>query len=97
MAHHDLEAYRKVVFDALDGLEPAGMEFDACRAIVLSDPASDDGFRALCMLLEGMLASPDLGIDETATVIRLLKALAREEVLPEDVVPKEILPEDLLS
>ncbi len=68
------------------------MEFDACRAMVLSAPATEDGFRALCMLLEGMLANPELGIDETAAVVRLLKALARKEVLPEDVVPGEVVP-----
>ena len=92
MAHHDLEAYRKLVREALDGSEPSGMEFDACRAVVLSAPATGDGFRALCMLLEGMLANPELGIDDTATVVRLLKALARKEVLPEDVVPGEVVP-----
>ena len=60
--------------------------------MVLSAPATGDGFRALCMLLEGMLANPELGIDDTATVVRLLKALARKEVLPEDVVPGEVVP-----
>lgn len=70
----------------LAGPPPAGTEFDACRAVVRDDPSSDAAYQALCMLLEGALADPELDIDDTQVLVPLLKDLARGRVLPADLV-----------
>ena len=82
--HPPLDASRRLVHRLLDGEGPRGTEFDACRAVVRADPASESGFQALCMLLEGTLADPRLAIDDTQIVVPLLKALARGDVSPDD-------------
>jgi hypothetical protein len=69
----------------LDGHRPAGAEFEACRAVVRSEPCSDAGFQALCMLLEGALADPRLAIEDAQVVVPLLKALARGDVSPDQL------------
>ncbi len=77
----ELAAARRLVA----GPRPAGREFDACRAVLLDDPASPEAFAAACMLLEGALADPGLPIDDTRAVVRLLRALARGQVEPEQL------------
>lgn len=78
--------WKKLVRKLLDGPQPAGMDFDACRAVLHSDPSSDMAFQALCMLLEGALADPSLPIDDTQEVVPLLKNLARGMVGPGDLL-----------
>lgn len=80
-----LNAARDLLQRLLDGGRPLGAEFDACRAVVRSEPASEAGFRALCMLLEGALADPRLGIEDAQVVVPLLKALARGELSPDQL------------
>ena len=71
--------YRRLVQRVLTGSIPHGTDFDACRAVLRSQ-GDDDAFQALCLLLEGALADPKLGIDDTHTLVPLLKDLARGTV-----------------
>jgi len=77
----ELEAARRI----LGGPRPAGEEFDACRAVLRHDPRAPEAFAAACMLLEGALADPGLAIDDTRAVVRLLRALARGHIRPEEL------------
>jgi len=87
MADDELGPFRQLIHEVIEGERPEGRDFDACRAVFLSEPSSQGGFQALCMLLEGLLADPDLPIDDTHTVVRLLKALAHGTVQPQELVP----------
>jgi len=87
MTDQELEAYRRMVRDVLEGDRPSGLDFDACRAGLRSGTAAGSRLEPLCMLLEGALADPTLGIDDTRTVVHLLKALARGTVSPEELLP----------
>jgi len=81
-----LAAWKSMIRRLLDGPLPAGTDFDACRAVLLSDQSSDLAFQALCMLLEGALADANLPIDDTQEVVPLLKNLARGTISPGDVL-----------
>jgi hypothetical protein len=70
----------------LAGGIPRGLDFDACRALLRSTSIGDAASTALCMLLEGALADAALGIDDTRTVVDLLKGLARGTVTPEELL-----------
>jgi len=72
--------YRRLVQRVLAGGIPHGTDFDACRAVLRSQDNYDDAFQALCLLLEGALADPELGIDDTQTLVPLLRDLARGNV-----------------
>lgn len=72
--------YRRLVQRVLTGSIPHGTDFDACRAVLRSQGDVVDAFQALCLLLEGALADPELGIDDTQTLVPLLKDLARGTV-----------------
>ena len=79
------DAARELLRRLLDGDRPAGAEFDACRAMVRSEPSTEAGFHALCMLLEGALADPRLGIDDAQVLVPVLKALARGDLSPDQL------------
>ena len=82
-----LDAYKELVQRVVDGPVPAGDErFDGCRAVLRLQPDSETAFAALCMLLEGALADPDLSVDDTQTVVPLHKALARGTVRPGELL-----------
>ncbi len=78
--------WKELVRRLLDGPQPSGVDFDACRAVLRADPSSDMAFQALCMLLEGALADASLPIDDTQEVVPLLKNLARGTVGPGDLL-----------
>jgi hypothetical protein len=82
----DYQAYRRLVKRVLAGGIPHGREFDACRGVLRSEPSDPAAFQALCMLLEGALADPNLGIDDTQTVVPLLKQLASGDVSVEKLL-----------
>jgi hypothetical protein len=71
---------RRLVQQLVDGSIPAGKDFDESRAVLRSEPAEDQAFQALFELLQGALADPFLGIDETRRVVPVIKALTRGEI-----------------
>jgi len=81
-----VEGYRRLVQRLIEGGIPHGREFDACRAVLSSEPFGDASTHALCMLLEGALADPEFDIDDTQTIVPLLKHLARGTVSATEVV-----------
>ena len=80
--HGSVELVRRV----LAGGSPEGATFEACRAVVRSEPGSEAAFHAMAMLLEGALADPRLDIDSTRIVVWLLKELARGRLRVEELV-----------
>lgn len=82
----EIERYRRLVTRVIDGDIPSGEDFDACRAMLRAEPSSEAAFTALCVLLEGALASPTLDIDATQDLVPLLKELARGSVLVEELL-----------
>ena len=58
-------AYRRLVQRVLEGGIPRGNDFDACRALLRSPARGPEAYQALCVLLEGALADPDMNIAET--------------------------------
>ena len=79
-------SYRELLRRTVVGGAPRGEIFDACRAVLHSDRPVDEVHHATCTLLEGLLADPELAIDDTNTVVQLLKALARGTILPEELL-----------
>ena len=82
----DIAAFRRLVQRVLDGGIPRGLDYDACRAVLQSRSTGEEGFVALCVLLEGALADPMLDVAETQIVVPLLKQLARGTVGVEDLL-----------
>ena len=76
----DLATRRALVRRLVEGSTPHGETFEACRAVLLGEPASDMAYHALCMLLEGALADASLPIRDTQVVVPLLKDLANGSV-----------------
>jgi hypothetical protein len=75
-----IDEHRRLVQRILAGGIPKGKDFDACRAILQTDCEDDQAFAALFTLLQGALADPFFGIDETRQVVPILKSLARGDV-----------------
>ena len=82
----EMAAFRRLVQRVLQGGIPHGAEFDACRAVLDAGPSEEEGFVALCVLLEGALADPKLDSGETQVLVPLLKQLARGTVQVEDLL-----------
>jgi len=80
------EMRRCLVQRVLAGDIPQGGEFDACRAILTSECDDQTAFQALSSLLEGALADPSYGIDDTQELVPLLKGLARGDVDLKDLL-----------
>ena len=78
--------HRRLVQRVLTGDIPQGAEFDACRAVLGSECDDQIAFHALSTLLEGALADPEYGIDDTQQLVPLLKALARGDVTARDLL-----------
>jgi hypothetical protein len=72
-----IQDHRRLVQRILAGGIPEGKDFDACRAVLHSDCTDEVAFEALFILLQGALADPFFGIDETQRVVPILKALSR--------------------
>jgi hypothetical protein len=81
-----VEAYHRLVQRLIEGGIPHGREFDACRAVLLGRSSGDLVTHALCLLLEGALADPMLDIEDTQTIVPLLKHLARGTVSATEMV-----------
>jgi len=77
---HAIHEHRRLVQRILAGGIPEGKDFAACRAVLQTDCDDEVAFAALFTLLQGALADPFFGIDETQQVVPILKALARGEV-----------------
>jgi len=77
---------RRIVQRIVSGDIPCGRDFDACRAVLSTDCDDRPSFHALCTLLEGALADPTFGIDETQVLVPLLKALAHGEMTTRDLL-----------
>jgi hypothetical protein len=82
----ELADFRRLVQRVLEGGIPRGLDFDACRAVLDAEPSGEEGFVALCVLLEGALADPKLDSGETQVLVPLLKQLARGTVRVEDLL-----------
>jgi hypothetical protein len=82
----DVAACSRLVQRVVRGGIPRGTEFDACRAVLSSTPNHEAGFHALCTLLEGALADPDLDIDDTQILVPLLRQLARGTITVRDLL-----------
>jgi hypothetical protein len=80
------EMRRRLVQRVLSGDIPRGGKFDACREVLSSDCDDQTAFQALSFILEGALADPSYGIDDTQELVPLLKALARGEVTAKDLL-----------
>ena len=80
------EMRRRLVQHVLAGDIPQGEEFDACRAVLTSECDDQTRFQALSALLEGALADPSYGIDDTQELVPLLKGLARGDVDLKDLL-----------
>jgi hypothetical protein len=78
--------YRRLIQRVLDGDIPHGTDFDACRAVLRSGSTGEEAFYALCVLMEGALADPELDIGDTQVVVPLLKELAGGTVGVEDLL-----------
>lgn len=77
---------RRLVQRILAGGIPKGKDFDACRAVLQSDCSDEEAFAALFTLLQGALADPFFGIDETQQVVPILKALTRGNTVAKELV-----------
>ena len=77
---------RRLVQRILAGGIPTGKDFDACRAMLQTDCGDEEAFVALFTLLQGALADPFFGIDETQQVVPILKALARGNIVVKELV-----------
>ncbi|MCG6963140.1 MAG: hypothetical protein LJE95_07740 [Acidobacteria bacterium] len=76
----DLATRRALVRRLVEESTPHGETFEACRAVLRGEPASEMAHDALCMLLEGALADATLSIRDTQVVVPLLKELARGSI-----------------
>jgi hypothetical protein len=83
---HAIQEHRRLVQRILAGGIPEGKDFDACRAVLQTDCNDETALAALFTLLEGALADPFFGIDETQQVVPILKALSRGEVGARELV-----------
>jgi hypothetical protein len=83
---HATDEHRRLVQRILAGGIPTGKDFDACRAILSSEVEDEAAFSALFMLLQGALADPFFGIDDTQEVVPILKGLARGELTARDLL-----------
>lgn len=81
-----IHEHRRLVQRILAGGIPEGRDFDACRAVLQTDCDDETAFAALFTLLQGALADPFFGIDETQQVVPILKALTRGEVGARELV-----------
>jgi len=81
-----LDEHRRLVQRILSGGIPTGKDFDACRAILSGEVDDEAAFTALFMLLQGALADPFFGIDDTQKVVPILKGLARGELSARDIL-----------
>ena len=77
---------RRLVQRILSGGIPKGKDFDTCRAILNGEADDEAAFGALFMLLQGALADPFFGIDDTQQVVPILKGLARGELSVRDLL-----------
>jgi len=75
-----IQNHRRLVQRILSGGIPEGKDFDACRAVLGSGCSDEEAFEALFFLLQGALADPFFGIDETQHVVPVLKALSRGDI-----------------
>jgi hypothetical protein len=80
------DAFMVLVQKVLAGPIPQGLEFDAARSVLIEEPGAPISFRALCILLEGALADPTFSVEDTQTLVPLLKELARGTVEVRDLL-----------
>lgn len=80
------ERERRLVQRVVEGGIPHGEDFEACRAVLVSEPSAEAAFMALCMLLEGALADPSFDIEDTQHLVPLLRRLARGDVRAEELL-----------
>ena len=75
-----IQDHRRLVQRILSGGIPVGKDFDACRAILGASCTDEEAFAALFTLLQGALADPFFGIDETQRVVPILRGLSRGDI-----------------
>ena len=84
---HPTDAQRHLVQRVVAGGIPVGKDFDACRALLVSEAGEEEErFKALFTLLEGALAEPFFPIADTREVVQILKSLARGDLKPEQLL-----------
>jgi len=81
-----IDEQRRLVQRILAGGIPKGKDFDACRAVLQTACDDEVAFSALFTMLQGALADPFFGIDETQQVVPILRALARGDISVRELV-----------
>ena len=81
-----IDEQRRLVQRILAGGIPKGKDFDVCRAVLQTDCGDEVAFPALFTMLQGALADPFFGIDETQQVVPILRALARGDISVRELV-----------
>jgi hypothetical protein len=80
------DRFRRLVQRVLSGGIPQGVDFDSCRAVLVTEIDEAVAYHALCRLLEGALADASLSLDETQDLVPLLQGLARGTVTVRDLL-----------
>lgn len=75
-----VDEQRRLVQRIIAGGIPADREFEACRDALRSACDEETAFEALFTLLQGALADPFFGIEDSVRVVPILKAMARGEL-----------------
>jgi len=73
----EIERWRGVLARLQRGPAPRGEEYDLCREVLASAPATPHGRQAACRLLEGAMADAETSIADAQDVMALLKAVDR--------------------
>lgn len=75
-----LAEQRRLVQRILADRIPSGRELDDCRRALLGGCGDDEATTALFTLLQGAVADPLFGIQDSVRVVPILKAIARGEL-----------------
>jgi hypothetical protein len=79
-AHLSLDEQRRLVQRILAEGIPSGRELDGCRQALLAGCADDEATAALFTLLQGAVADPLFGIEDSVRLVPILQAIARGEL-----------------
>jgi len=83
----ELELWAQVLSRLRLGPAPRGEEFDLCRRILVGAPGTDEAAQAARILLEGAMADATTALDDAQEIMRILRALDRQELNPGKILP----------
>ncbi len=75
-----METWRELMCRLRGGPFPRGEQFDLCRRLLAAAPATAEATQAARLLLEGAMADAATDIADAQEVMRLLRAIDRDEV-----------------